>query len=122
MTLTVEFWTLAGLVITGLGTVIGLVWKLLGGLLDQAIKRIDDHFSALEAAQKAAGSDLMRQLGAIEQTVRELERDFLQFKANLPLGYVLKADYLAAMNEISKKLDALGTRIEKILLRGSGGN
>jgi len=126
MTLTVEFWTLVGLVITGLGSVIGIVWKLVGGLLGQAIKRIDDHFLALETAQEKAGSDLVRRLSVIEKNghdsalhIARLERDLLKLQADLPLSYVRRDDYLAAVKDISSKLDLLTIRIEKILIRGA---
>ena len=47
-----------------------------------------------------------------------LERDFLQMKAELPLNYVRREDYVQAVATIMAKLDGISLRFENILLRG----
>ena len=46
-----------------------------------------------------------------------MEREILQLKAELPLNYVRREDYVQAVATIMAKLDAMSMRFENILLR-----
>ena len=48
----------------------------------------------------------------------KLEREFLEFRAELPLHYVRREDYLRGQAVLEAKLDALYSKIE-LLQRGS---
>ena len=43
----------------------------------------------------------------------------MQLKAELPLNYVRREDYVQAIATIMAKLDAMSMRFENILLRGA---
>lgn len=102
MTVQIEFWQLlssmAALLIAFLAFAIG-AGKL---LLSEIDRRLDLRFSAVEVAAK----DFQR-----------LEKDFLTWKADLPLHYVRREDYVRNQTVIEAKLDALAVRIDNMQLR-----
>jgi hypothetical protein len=125
VTLQVEFWTLVSISVSFLGAVIGIVWGLIRGVLAQGLQRIDEHFAALERAQATATADFARRLGLIESAGREesaqwtrIERELLQLKADLPISYVRREDYVQSTATIMSKLDAMSIKFENILLKG----
>lgn len=98
MTIQVEFWQLVGLLLSFLGFVFG-AGKL---LLNQIDRRLDARFQAVENAASA---------------VQQLERDFLKWRADLPVEYVRREDYVRNQTVIEAKLDALAVRIDNFKLR-----
>ena len=125
MTLQVEFWTLVSLAVSFLAAVIGIVWGLIRGVLSQGMQRIDEHFAALEEAHKTSSADFARRLGLIESAGRDesaqwtrIERELLLLKADLPISYVRREDYVQSIATIMSKLDAMAMKFENILLRG----
>lgn len=60
----------------------------------------------------------------IEQSRREvdgwarLERQFLEFKAELPVQYVRREDYVRGQSVIEAKLDALYSKLEIVRMNG----
>ncbi|MDZ7862439.1 hypothetical protein [Acidovorax sp.] len=111
MNLQIDFWQLLGFLITGLG---GL-W----GVVKVAAAQAQRH-------QDATHAQLIARLDSIEAASRteagnwqRIEREILQLKAELPLNYVRREDYVQAVATIMAKLDAMSMRFENILLRGS---
>ena len=109
MTLTIDFWQLVGLLITGLGA----LWGVVKAEAAQAQRH-----------QDATHAQLIARLDTIEQSNRQeagnwqrMEREILQLKAELPLNYVRREDYVQAVATIMAKLDAMSMRFENILLR-----
>jgi len=51
-----------------------------------------------------------------------IEREFLQFKADLPVHYVRREDYVRGQTVLEAKLDAVFTKIENIQLKGAAPN
>jgi hypothetical protein len=51
-----------------------------------------------------------------------IEREFLQFKAELPVHYVRREDYVRGQTVLEAKLDAVFTKIENIQLKGAAPN
>lgn len=98
MTIQVDFWSLVYLLVAFIGFVSG-VGKL---LLRQVERRLDSRFSAIEAA----GAEW-----------RRLERDWLEWKAELPLQYVRREDYVRNQTVIEAKIDAIAMRLENWQLR-----
>ncbi|HCN7201596.1 TPA: hypothetical protein N6200_005206, partial [Escherichia coli] len=92
MTLQVEFWTVVGFLITFLGFIGGMAkW-----LFSKAEERQAERFASLEQSlQQSASSQ------------GELEKEFMRFKADLPLNYVRREDYIRGQTVIEAKLDAL---------------
>ena len=86
------------------------VFKLAGKRQEQ---RLDDRFDALDKALGRIAEGQNRNAADMAR----LERDFLQMKAELPLNYVRREDYVQAVATIMAKLDAMSMRFENILLR-----
>lgn len=110
MTLQLELWHVITLVITLVGAFFGL-FRL---LMSQQLAHIDTAFAGQNS-----------RLEKIEQANREeatnwqrAERELLTLKAELPLNYVRREDYVQAVATIMAKLDAMSMRFENILLRG----
>lgn len=111
MTLQIDFWQLFGLLLS----VIGAFWGVIKVAAQQA-----------QRYQEATLAQILERLDTIEQASREdssnwqrIEREILQLKAELPLNYVRREDYVHSTASIMAKLDAVSMRIENILLRGN---
>ena len=120
MTLQLELWHFILLVIAFLGGLAG-AGKL---LLDQVLRRMDDRFSAQDMASEAYQTQLSNRLSRLEnasQAERDqwqrIERELLNLKADLPVHYVRREDYVQAIATIMAKLDTMAMRFENILLR-----
>lgn len=110
MTIQADFWQLAGLLLSFLGFAFG-AGKL---LLAQIDRRLEERFteqavrlSALEAASRDEAGQWQR-----------VERDLLALRAELPLNYVRREDYIRGQSVIEAKLDGLALKIENVQLRG----
>ncbi len=109
MTLQIDFWQLLGLLLSGLGA----LW----GVVKMAAAQAQRH-------QDAAHAQLVARLESIEQASRaeagnwqRVEREILQLKAELPLNYVRREDYVQFAATIMAKLDAISLRFENVLLQ-----
>lgn len=129
MKIELELWQLILLLIAFLGCVAGF-GKL---LLTQIERRLDERFATQEASRKSNHQEVERRLSGIESAAREesgqwqrVERELLSLKADLPVHYVRREDYIRGQSVIEAKLDGLATKIENAQLRGvlgiTGGN
>lgn len=123
MKIEMELWHLVWLLLAFFGCV-GAFGKV---LLDQFEKRLGERFSAQTAAQQVADTSLQntlqQHLGELKKTsakVGDLERDFLNWKAELPEKYVRRDDYIRGQTVIEAKLDAVYERLALVQLRGAG--
>ena len=121
MTINLELWHLILLLMAFIAS----VWAGFGVLLAQVDKRLDGRFTALDEARKSGQSHWDRQFAALaEQNLREvqgwqqLERDFLGWKAEMPIQYVRREDYVRNQTIIEAKLDQLRLSIENQYLKG----
>ena len=105
MTLQLELWHALLLAGGFLGVIAGFRRTPLG----QIDKRLDERFKA--QAELLDGNTAK---------VDRLERDFLEFRADLPLHYVRREDYVRGQTVIEAKLDALYNKIELVQMRGGG--
>ena len=110
MTLQIDFWQLLGLLLSGLGA----LW----GVVKMAAAQAQRH-------QDAAHAQLVARLESIEQASRaeagnwqRVEREILQLKAELPLNYVRREDYVRGQTVIEAKLDALYNKLEVVQMKG----
>ena len=95
MTLQVEFWTVVGFLITFMSFVGGIAkW-----LFSKAEERQAARFASLQQSASNWG---------------ELEKEFMRFKADLPLNYVRREDYIRGQTVIEAKLDALYNKLELV--------
>lgn len=112
MKIELELWHVLSLGIAVLGAFFALAKLMLSSQLS--------HIAAGFAAQNT-------RLEKIEQASREdannwqrAERELLLLKAELPLNYVRREDYMQTVATIMAKLDAISLRMENILLKGKG--
>lgn len=114
------------------GHVIALLIAFFGGcgafgrlMLHQMEKRLAERFGEQDAARHE-GQQAIRDLfdqHLIEErrnadAVQALEKDFLTWKADLPIQYVRREDYVRGQVIIEAKLDALFNKLEVVQLRG----
>lgn len=121
MTMTLDLWHLILMLIAFFGACAGAS-KL---LLDQVLRRMDQRFEAQDATAATNQQQVARRLDGLEASSRaerdqwqRVERELLNLKAELPLHYVRREDYVQAIATIMAKLDAMALRFENILLRG----
>ena len=122
MTVQVEFWQLITLLLSFLGFLFA-AGKL---LLSQIDRRLNERFETIEKARKE-GQATWRQTFAqhIDEERREtdllrnIEREFLRFQAELPLQYVRREDYVRGQSVIEAKLDALYNKLEVVQMKGA---
>ena len=86
--------------------------------------RIDTPEGIQKALSDALHDRLVARLDSIEAASREeagnwqrVEREILQLKAELPLNYVRREDYVQSTATIMAKLDAISLRFENVLLQ-----
>lgn len=111
MTLQVEFWQLVTLLLAFFAA----VWGAGKALLTQIDKRLDLRFDAQDVRLAALEQASLQESG---QWAR-VERELLELKAELPLNYVRREDYIRGQSIIEAKLDGLALRIENVQLRGA---
>lgn len=109
MSVEITFWQLVSLLLGFFGACAG-AGKL---LLSQTQRHLDDRF--LVVAQR---------LDAIEAANREetaqwkrVERELMSLKADLPIQYVRREDYIRGQSVIEAKLDGLAMKLENAQLR-----
>ena len=108
MSLTIDFWQLLGFgvtLLTGFAGIIFTAGKLIAGQFE---RRMNDRFAALQAAREAEAAG-----------ISNLERQFMQFQADLPVQYVRREDYVRGQSIVEAKLDGLATKIDNAQLRAS---
>lgn len=122
MTVQMEFWNLVALLLAFFGAVAG-AGKL---LLAQFERRLDERFTAQEAARAQNRQHWDERFARIETAVSagaerttDLERQLLTLKAELPIHYVRREDYVQGQSVIMARLDALYSKLETLQLRGN---
>lgn len=120
MKVELELWQLITLLLAFFGCIAGFA-KL---VLTQIDKRLEVRFSAQEEARQVGATALREMLDGYakqaQNTASELtalERQFLQFKADLPLNYVRREDYVRGQSVIEAKLDALYSELKYVQIK-----
>lgn len=114
MQLTVDFWQFIGIAAGLIGfcvTACAVVGRM---LLVQMGEHLDARF--VNVGLRLDGIEQASREEAVQW--RQLEREFLEFKAGLPMQYVFREDYVRGQSIIEAKLDALAMRVENAQLRG----
>lgn len=121
MTIQLELWHLITLLLAFFSCV-GVFGKV---LLDQVENRLSDRFRAQDQAREIGSKSLRDALNQhiiderkTSAQVVSLERDFLTWKAELPVQYVRREDYVRNQTIIEAKLDAVALKIENLQLKG----
>lgn len=121
MTVEVDFWQLVMLLLAFLAAAAGAGKTLLA----QYDRRQDERYQAMEAARKAAQLHWDTKFAGLEGLAREeagqwqrVERELMALKAELPVQYVRREDYIRGQSVIEAKLDGLALKIENVVLKG----
>ena len=121
MTVHLELWQIISLVISVIGAFAA------GGklLLIQFDKRLDTRFTSLaESADKGDKElrDILKQHIQAENKTNDqlinLERQMLNWKADLPIQYVRREDFIRNQTIIESKLDGLANKIDNAHRKG----
>jgi hypothetical protein len=122
MSVQLDLWQLVSLLLGFFGFA-GAAFKMLAR---QYERRLDEHFSS-ERLAREEGAKLLREKIAShtaqgEQAFRQLqrlERDFLEWKAEMPVQYVRREDYIRGQAVLEAKLDALYSKLELVQIKGA---
>lgn len=122
MTVQVDFWQLVMLLLAFLGFLF-TAGRL---LLSQIDRRLNERFETIEKAREE-GQATWRQTFSQHldeerretDLLRNIEREFLRFQAELPLQYVRREDYVRGQSVIEAKLDALYNKLEVVQMKGA---
>lgn len=121
MTVQLELWHLITLLLAFFGCV-GAFGKILIGQFEKRLnERFESQDKARETGSKALQDTLNQHLADERKLAAQmvsLERDFLTWKAELPLQYVRREDYVRNQTIIEAKLDSVALRIENLQLKG----
>lgn len=115
MTVQLEMWQLIVLLLAFFGA----VWTFGKVLLDQFEKRLGERFKAQETLRQAGQAQWEKRLNELEKISRDTEREVLTLKADLPLNYVRREDYIRGQSVIEAKLDALYSELKLVQLNGA---
>lgn len=122
MTVELELWQLISLALAFFGFVSGTA-KVLGA---QVEKRLTAHFAAERQAREEGAKALREKIADHtaqgEQAFRQLqrlERDFLEWKAEMPVQYVRREDYVRGQSVLEAKMDALYNKLELVQIKGA---
>lgn len=121
MTQQLELWHMVLLALS----VLGGYWALTKIIASQFQRSLDERFKAQAEALKAQADQLNQRLDVLDAASKQdvgqwqrVERELLNLKAELPLHYVRREDYVQAVATIMSKLDSMALRFENILLKG----
>ena len=109
MTLQLEAYQVFLIVSTVLTAVIGTI-KIMGNQINANIQQ-NFESTNLKIEQVA------KQAEEGQKEVRALERQFLEFKADMPFRYIARDDYIRGQTVIEAKLDALAEKLEKVQIK-----
>lgn len=110
MLIELELWHLILLLIAFFGAC-AAAGKL---LLAQTQTHIDQRFNQVSVSM----TNLEKTNREEAHQWKQIERDLMALKADLPLNYVRREDYIRGQSVIESKLDGLATKIENSQLRG----
>lgn len=121
MTVQLELWQLVTLLLAFFGA----VWAFGKVLMGQLDKRLDERFKAQESLREQAQRHWDTKFAGLERASvieanqwQRIERDLLSLKADLPVQYVRREDYVRNQTVIEAKLDSVALKIENIQLKG----
>ncbi|QBP09839.1 hypothetical protein [Cupriavidus metallidurans] len=115
MMIQLELWHLISLLVSFLAAM-GAFGRV---LLAQFEKRMADRFAAQDQLRNELHKVTLQTIQSSEQLLRQLERDHLNLKAELPREYWRREDAIREYTVMHAKLDALAGKIDSINNRGA---
>lgn len=115
MMIQVDLWSVIGLAVTLGIAIVGGFWtvaKIAGRQLDE---KLEARFDAVEKTLDTIGAE-RREHGS---KLHQIELDLAKLRAEMPLHYVRREDYVRNQTVIEAKLDALYNKLEVVQMKGS---
>jgi len=119
MKVELEFWQLVTLLLAFFGAVATGAKMMFGQFERRLADRFVSQELALATSNKSTNDLLTRHVeeqGKVVDKMNELERDMLKWRAELPLQYVRREDYVRNQTVIEAKLDTISVRVQNIQL------
>lgn len=104
-----------GWVIGLLSIFVSIVVAMFKVLLGQFEKRLDNRFQAVTDRVDVC----MERIENNETSLHEIEKEFLRWRAELPMQYVRREDFIRNQTIIEAKLDAVFAKVDVIRMRGT---
>jgi len=95
-------------VLGGFGAIAKLLLMAVEKSLDGRFSQIGERFSQIDA-----------QFAVERDGWRKVERDLLQFRADMPMQYVRREDYIRNQTIIEAKLDAIASELKLVQIKGA---
>ncbi|WP_336033367.1 hypothetical protein [Acinetobacter bereziniae] len=89
-----------------LGGVVGMI-KIMG---NQINKNIQQNFESTNLKIE----NVARQAAEGQKEIRALERQFLEFKADMPFRYIARDDYIRGQTVLEAKVDSIAQKLENV--------
>lgn len=100
------------------------VWALMKVIALQGQRAVRDQLALHAVTVNAQYESLTQRLAALDSAAKtdvgqwqRVERELLNLKADLPLHYVRREDYIRGQSVIEAKLDGIGMQLENVRLR-----
>jgi hypothetical protein len=106
-----ELWHLFGMA----ATLIGAYWVLIVLIVKQFNAGLTTRFATLENARTEESTRTNERFDRIEVSQKNLDRDLLMLKAELPDRYVRREDAIRSEMTLHAKFDGLAARIDTFL-------
>jgi hypothetical protein len=114
------------LAIAGMGGLWGLM-KVIAVQYRNDIKReLNEHFRVQDITSTAQYDKLNTRLDTLDASAKadtrqwqRVERELLTMKADMPIHYVRREDYIRGQSTLEAKVDGVGMKLENALLRAS---
>lgn len=97
---------------------VGALWALVKVIAMQQDKALENRFKGLGESLDGVKAGMARE----QETTQRLERELLQFKAELPRDYVRREDFIRAVATIETKIDNMALRMERAMLNNRTGS
>lgn len=112
--------------IAGIGGLWALI-KVIAAQYRNAIKRdLQEQFKVQDVTSTAQYDKLNTRLDTLDASAKadtgqwqRVERELLMMKADLPIHYVRREDYIRGQSTLEAKVDGVGMKLENALLRAS---
>lgn len=108
-------------ILTAVAAVVGLMVGVFKLLITSLLRQFEEKLSLRFRSFDGRFDSLCLRLESIESDAKEwtrLERELLSLKADMPLHYVRREDYVRNQTVIESKLDALALKLENWQLKG----
>lgn len=111
MTIELPMWQGIVLMVSFFGAVVGASKVLFAQFETRMIERFK--------SQDLMLNQHMNQQATFAVKLQEMEKDMLLWRADLPMNYVRREDFIRNQTVIEAKLDAISSRVQNIQLKGN---